>query len=103
MRKKMIRSKRRKILRYTHDLYVKKAFPFVHTTNIDDAKNYYPFHNIVRTLIYWKYKLRVKPLNALSVEAKFDSKMEVETGGIKGLWQKILLKIIRYLEEKRNS
>lgn len=99
----MIKSKKRKVLRYTSDLYVKSSFPFVHTNNLEEAKNYYPFHEIVRTLIYWKYKIRVKPINLLSVSGKFDARMEVETGGVKGWWNKLLLKIVRYLDEKRTS
>lgn len=98
----MISSKKKKVLKYIGNLYVKKAFPFTHTNNIDEATNYYPFHEFFRAFIYWIYKIKVKPINLLSVKANFDSRMEVETGGVKGWWNKLLLKIVRYLDEKRS-
>lgn len=99
----MIRTKRTKFLRYK-TLYVKGFFSSIKLTKyIDNATNYYPFATIVRIFALVFLGMNCKVVNGISISGNFDSRMEVETGGIKGLIGKLILKFLRLLDELKEK
>lgn len=95
----MIRAKKTKLLKFK-TLYIKGFFPFlIPTPDIGEAKNYFPFAILVHLFCLIYHRVNLKVVNGVSISGHFDSRMEVETGGVKGLFNKLVLYILRRLEE----
>lgn len=81
-----------------------QVFPYgKHTSDIGEAKNYYPFAFLIRIANIYHNKMSCRVVNGVSVSGSFDAKMEVEAGGVKGWIGKSILKIIRFLEEQQRK
>jgi len=98
----MIKSKKVKIIRYK-GLYLTQSFPIRMSSDIGKARNYYPFANIMSFYHRTFDEINCFVVNGISINGDFDSKLEIEMGGIKGWIKKTILKIIRYLEEQQRK
>ena len=98
----MFKSKKSRFLKYAGH-YLTSVIPFSKSPHIEEAKNYYPFAVLVRLFVLLYYGVSFRVVEGLSISGHFDAKMEVETGGVRGYVAKNILKLIRWLEEKKRE
>ena len=95
----MSNSKVKKVLYCkTFDEYLRGYINFKFSHDISMATNYWIFAKIYKIIVDIKFQNDFKIKNAIGVSMHFDSKLEIETGGIKGFILKIALKLIRLIE-----
>ena len=82
----------------TFDEYLRGYVKFKHG-DIDMATNDWIFAPIYKIIADIKHENDYKIKKGIGVTMHFDSKLEVETGGIKGFILKVALKLIRLLEQ----
>ena len=68
------------------------------TGDISEATNYGILRRLYKLIAEKKFNKEFLFTNALGITMHFDSKLEVETGGMKGFVLKIALKLIRLVE-----
>ena len=69
------------------------------TDDISKATNYGILRHIYKYIAKRKFNKEFVFINTLSITMHFDSKLEVETGGVKGFVLKVALRLVRVIEQ----